>query len=58
MEKMSRTTDKKLQKRYQRMLGNLITTTTDRYIYTIVSADSEGILFVNPIITKINCGQH
>ena len=33
MEKMSITTDKKLQKRYQRMLGNLITTTTDRYIY-------------------------
>ena len=33
MEKMSRTTDKKLQKRYQRMLGNLITSTADRYIY-------------------------
>ena len=33
MEKMSRATDKKLQKRYQRMLGNLITTTTDRYLY-------------------------
>lgn len=33
MEKMSRTTDKKVQKRYQRMLGNLLTTTNDRYIY-------------------------
>lgn len=33
MEKMSRITDKKLQKRYQRMLGNLITSTADRYIY-------------------------
>lgn len=33
MEKINRATDKKLQKRYQRMLGNLITSTTDRYIY-------------------------
>lgn len=33
MEKMSRATDKKVQKRYQRMLVNLITSTADRYIY-------------------------
>ena len=33
MEKMSRATDKKIQKRYQRMLMNLITSTADRYIY-------------------------
>ena len=33
MEKMSRATDKKMQKRYQRMLMNLITSTADRYIY-------------------------
>lgn len=32
MEKMSRSTDKKVQKRYQRMLTNLITSTADRYI--------------------------
>ncbi len=57
MEKMSRATDKKLQKRYQRMLGNLITTTTDRYLYDCFCR-FEGILFANPIITKINCGQH
>lgn len=33
MEKMSKATDKKIQKRYQRMLMNLITSTADRYIY-------------------------
>lgn len=33
MEKMSRATDKKIQKRYQRMLVNLITSTADKYIY-------------------------
>lgn len=33
MEKMSRSTDKKIQKRYQRMLLNLISSTADRYIY-------------------------
>ena len=33
MEKMSKATDKKIQKRYRRMLMNLITSTADRYIY-------------------------
>lgn len=33
MEKMSRSTDKKIQKRYKRMLLNLISSTADRYIY-------------------------
>ena len=37
MEKMSRATDKKIQKRYQRMLMNLITSTAAG-IYTTVSA--------------------
>lgn len=33
MEKMSKSTNKKMQKRYQRMLMNLITSTADRYLY-------------------------
>lgn len=33
MDKMSRSQDKKVQKRYQRMLMNLLTSTADRYIY-------------------------
>lgn len=33
MENMSKSTNKKMQKRYQRMLMNLITSTADRYLY-------------------------
>lgn len=33
MENMSKSTNKKVQKRYQRMLMNLITSTADRYLY-------------------------
>lgn len=33
MNGMSKSTDKKTQKRYQRMLDNLITTTSEKYIY-------------------------
>lgn len=33
MEKFSKATDKKWQKRYQRMIDNLITSTADKYIY-------------------------
>lgn len=33
MDKFSKATDKKIQKRYQRMLDNLLTSTADTYIY-------------------------
>lgn len=33
MEKISKSNDKKTQKRYQRMIGNLITSTADQYLY-------------------------